>query len=103
MKHGCGLLLAFALLAQGQQGGTEDRLRNSGWHGRARGQACHRLWPAFGGTGDALDGDTVFEISSITKAVTGMLLADMVRRGEVGLDDASQRTAASARQPEARR
>jgi CubicO group peptidase (beta-lactamase class C family) len=34
-----------------------------------------------------LDGDTVFEIGSITKAFTGLVLADMVERGEVGLDD----------------
>ena len=33
------------------------------------------------------DGDTVFEIGSITKAFTGILLADMVLRGEVQLDD----------------
>jgi CubicO group peptidase (beta-lactamase class C family) len=32
------------------------------------------------------DGDTVFEIGSITKAFTGVLLAEMVGRGEVALD-----------------
>ena len=32
------------------------------------------------------DGDTVFEIGSITKAFTAVLLADMVIRGEVDLD-----------------
>ncbi len=32
------------------------------------------------------DGRTVFEIGSITKAFTGVLLADAVRRGEVTLD-----------------
>ena len=32
------------------------------------------------------DGETVFEIGSITKAFTAVLLADMVARGEVGLD-----------------
>src|SRR6516164_3622659 len=31
--------------------------------------------------------DTVFEIGSITKVFTALLLADMVRRSEVGLDD----------------
>lgn len=31
--------------------------------------------------------ETVFEIGSITKVFTALLLADMVRRGEVGLDD----------------
>ncbi|MBI3681688.1 MAG: serine hydrolase [Acidobacteria bacterium] len=34
------------------------------------------------------DGDTVFEIGSISKAFTSILLADMVERGEVSLDDA---------------
>jgi CubicO group peptidase (beta-lactamase class C family) len=34
-----------------------------------------------------LDGDTVFEIGSITKVFTSLLLADMVERGEVKLDD----------------
>jgi D-alanyl-D-alanine-carboxypeptidase/D-alanyl-D-alanine-endopeptidase len=39
--------------------------------------------------GDArpLDGDTVFEIGSITKVFTCLLLADMAERGEVALDD----------------
>src|SRR6476646_2246730 len=32
-----------------------------------------------------LDGDTAFEISSITKVFTALLLADMVQRGEVAL------------------
>jgi D-alanyl-D-alanine-carboxypeptidase/D-alanyl-D-alanine-endopeptidase len=35
----------------------------------------------------ALDGDTLFEIGSITKVFTALLLADMVQRGEVKLDD----------------
>ncbi len=34
-----------------------------------------------------LDGDTVFLIGSLTKVFTGLLLADMVQRGEVQLDD----------------
>lgn len=37
--------------------------------------------------GRPLDGDTVFEIASITKLFTALLLADMVLRGEVALDD----------------
>jgi CubicO group peptidase (beta-lactamase class C family) len=35
----------------------------------------------------ALDGDTVFEIGSITKVFTALLLADMVARREVAMDD----------------
>ncbi len=35
---------------------------------------------------DKPDGDTVFEIGSITKVFTSLLLADMVERGEVTLD-----------------
>ena len=39
--------------------------------------------------GDArpLDGDTLFEIGSITKVFTALLLTDMAQRGEVKLDD----------------
>lgn len=37
--------------------------------------------------GADVDGDTVFEIGSMTKVFTGLLLADMVHRGEVKLDD----------------
>jgi CubicO group peptidase (beta-lactamase class C family) len=37
---------------------------------------------------DAVDGDTIFEIGSVTKVFTSLLLADMVERGEVRLDDA---------------
>src|SRR6185369_7618589 len=35
----------------------------------------------------ALDGNTVFEIGSVTKVFTATLLADMVERGEVSLND----------------
>jgi D-alanyl-D-alanine-carboxypeptidase/D-alanyl-D-alanine-endopeptidase len=35
----------------------------------------------------SVDGGTVFEIGSITKVFTALLLADMVERGEVKLDD----------------
>src|SRR4029079_6570665 len=35
----------------------------------------------------AVDADSVFEIGSITKVFTAILLADMADRGEVALDD----------------
>jgi CubicO group peptidase (beta-lactamase class C family) len=34
-----------------------------------------------------LDGNTVFQLGSLTKVITGLLLAEMVVRGEVTLDD----------------
>jgi serine-type D-Ala-D-Ala carboxypeptidase/endopeptidase len=40
------------------------------------------------GTGRPLGGDTIFEIGSITKPFTAILLAAMVADGEVALDDA---------------
>jgi serine-type D-Ala-D-Ala carboxypeptidase/endopeptidase len=40
-----------------------------------------------GKPGVALDGEAVFEIGSVTKTFTASLLADMVVRGEVKLDD----------------
>lgn len=48
---------------------------------------------AFGDPGPgqpALDGNSVFEIGSITKVFTGTVLADMVLKGEVRLDDPVQ-------------
>ncbi|MBW8860036.1 MAG: beta-lactamase family protein, partial [Caulobacter sp.] len=38
-----------------------------------------------------LTGDTEFEIGSVTKVFTSLLLADMVRRGQVALDDPAAR------------
>ncbi|MDQ3712473.1 MAG: serine hydrolase, partial [Acidobacteriota bacterium] len=45
---------------------------------------------AYGGSGlnpRPLDGESIFEIGSITKVFTGVLLAEMVRRGEVKLSE----------------
>ncbi len=42
---------------------------------------------AYGGDRRPFDGDTVFEIGSVTKVFTALVLADMVQRGEVALDD----------------
>ncbi|MBR0828776.1 serine hydrolase [Bradyrhizobium manausense] len=51
----------------------------------------HRIVASHGRSGSAngrpLDADTVFEIGSITKVFTALLLADMVLRGELALDD----------------
>ena len=40
-----------------------------------------------GDSGSEADGKSVFEIGSITKTFTALLLADMVKRGEVRLED----------------
>jgi serine-type D-Ala-D-Ala carboxypeptidase/endopeptidase len=37
--------------------------------------------------GHAVGGDTAFEIASVTKVFTSLLLVEMVERGEVALDD----------------
>jgi CubicO group peptidase (beta-lactamase class C family) len=48
-----------------------------------------------------VDGGMVFEIASATKGFTGLLLADMVQRGEVALTDpVSKYLPASAKIPE---
>lgn len=39
------------------------------------------------GDSHPVSGDTVFNVASITKVFTSLLLADMVRRGELALDD----------------
>lgn len=39
------------------------------------------------GTASEVNGDTVFEIDSITKTFTGLLLQDMIQRGKMNLDD----------------
>lgn len=55
----------------------------------AAGHAYHAAGVKQAG-GDVVDSLTVFEIGSVSKALTGLLLADMVVRGEVALDDAVQ-------------
>jgi serine-type D-Ala-D-Ala carboxypeptidase/endopeptidase len=53
------------------------------------------------GSALALDGNTMFQIGSVTKAFTGLLLAEMVKRGEVKLEDPAQRyLPAGIRMPE---
>ena len=53
------------------------------------------------GSDRPLDADTVFEIGSITKVLTSLLLADMVLRGEVAADDpASKFLPASVKMPD---
>src|SRR6184192_1826648 len=42
---------------------------------------------AYGGERRPFNGDTIFEIGSVTKVFTALILADMVQRGEVALDD----------------
>ncbi|HWQ92305.1 MAG TPA: serine hydrolase domain-containing protein, partial [Clostridia bacterium] len=39
------------------------------------------------GTDQEMDGDTVFAICSVTKTFTGLLLQEMIERGEMKLDD----------------
>ncbi|MDP1592615.1 MAG: serine hydrolase, partial [Prosthecobacter sp.] len=39
------------------------------------------------GTDAKVDGDTIFEIGSVTKVFTSLLALDMARRGEVKMDD----------------
>jgi CubicO group peptidase (beta-lactamase class C family) len=52
--------------------------------------------------GAAVDGDTLFDIGSVTKVFTALLLADMASKGEVKLDDPVVRylPAGSVRLPE---
>jgi D-alanyl-D-alanine-carboxypeptidase/D-alanyl-D-alanine-endopeptidase len=49
---------------------------------------AHMVASGSSGVNDlALDGETVFEIGSITKVLTALLLADMVAHGEVAFED----------------
>jgi CubicO group peptidase (beta-lactamase class C family) len=43
------------------------------------------------GAGATVDGNTLFEIGSITKVFTALILADMVNKGEVSLDDPAEK------------
>lgn len=51
-----------------------------------------RRFIAYGQSGTArpLDGDTIFQIGSITKVVTTLILSDLITKGDVSLDDPVQ-------------
>ena len=69
--------------------------------GDDRGRPAQRHRYGQSGSDRPLDADTVFEIGSITKVLTSLLLADMVLRGEVALDDpASKFLPAGVKMPE---
>ncbi|MBL6752435.1 MAG: serine hydrolase [Nevskia sp.] len=74
-------MLAVRVDQQGQATGIVIGL--TGPHGRR----VVTYGSAAAGRG-ALSGATVFDIGSVTKVFTALLLADMVRRGELKLDDA---------------
>jgi D-alanyl-D-alanine-carboxypeptidase/D-alanyl-D-alanine-endopeptidase len=95
-----GCLIAAAVVAVGAQddGGLKELLLNrTGDNHKAVGivvgllDATGERFLASGATAPggnvAPDADTVFEIGSITKVFTSLVLADMVVRGEVRLDD----------------
>jgi D-alanyl-D-alanine-carboxypeptidase/D-alanyl-D-alanine-endopeptidase len=51
------------------------------------------------GSGTEVNGDTLFEIGSITKVFTRLLLHDMVARGEMKMDDPVQKYLPAVRMP----
>lgn len=53
-------------------------------------QEIHAYGEAHKGAHDKPNGNTIYEIGSVTKAFTGTLLGDMVVRGEVRLNDSLQ-------------
>jgi CubicO group peptidase (beta-lactamase class C family) len=57
----------------------------------AEGRRFVGFGPRVKGDPGQVDADTVFEIGSMTKVFTGLLLAEAVRRGEVALDEPIQR------------
>ena len=67
--------------------GTRDKV--AGMVGVVIDEAGTRMvsYGSSGVPGLALDGDSVFEIASITKVLTSVLLVDMAARGEVAFDD----------------
>ncbi len=94
-----GLILLAAAVARAQDPGELEKLllNRTGENRKAVGivvglvDATGERFLASGATapgGAVLPGaDTVYEIGSITKVFTSLVLADMVVRGEVGLDD----------------
>ena len=94
-----GLVLLAAAVARAQDPGEIEKLllNRTGENRKAVGivvglvDASGERFLASGATapgGAVLPGaDTVYEIGSITKVFTSLVLADMVVRGEVGLDD----------------
>ena len=97
-------VLPYAVLGQTTSGrgdlsdaGIREMLKRIVPDARSMGAVVGLLEPdgsrriiAYGGSGlhaRPLDAESVFEIGSITKVFTGVLLADMVRRGEVKLSD----------------
>jgi CubicO group peptidase (beta-lactamase class C family) len=56
-----------------------------------------RIYGCWRPRGDPIDQTSLFEIGSVTKAFTGVLLADMVLAGEVALDDPLSRHLADPR------
>jgi serine-type D-Ala-D-Ala carboxypeptidase/endopeptidase len=66
-----------------------ERAGRGGHHALAAGRVTdgETVSEGWSAAGPQPDADTLFEIGSITKAFTGVLLADMHLRGEVSLDD----------------
>ena len=91
-----GLLGASSLSAQGtampRRDSIERVVRDRVAAGGSTGLAVAVIEPAGDGytilasAGPAIHATTIFEIGSITKAFTGILLADMAARGDVRLD-----------------